>query len=657
MHARPTVAALLLPGVAGLGALVGRAVAGEPGVLVPAVLPVAFLAAGLVGTLADPRHLGVRLLLAVGSLHLVAFGQAAWLPAGPGFGGGAWAATVVGSACFTAGFAALSLVLAGYPDVDLRRPYLRRFAALVLGVWSFAVLSVALLSPALPPALERGGGEVPAPAGLPLATLPVDPQAALPLLVVAGAVVLVARARRTGTQERQAMRWATLAAAVIALLLLASPLAEPVLPEEVWATMFLAGASTVPFLLLAGLLRHRLPAVDLLLVRTLTRGLLAVAVLAAYALVAAASADLLPVAVVVTLVAALTGGPVLRRVERLADRWVTGGRLRRESLLRHLEESAADGAADRLPHLVCTGIAEALDVRWVRLVDSAGTHATTGAPATAPEVEVPVRHAGVDVGVLQLGPRRGGWDRTRCDELAVVVARCAPSLHAARLSAELAARVEELTRSRARLVQAEQTVRRQVERDLHDGVQQQLVALLARLAVARRLAGPDGPVVEVLDAARSLAADTLQDLRHLVTGIHPALLDDQGLVAAVAARADLLPVDVVLDADPRVSGARWPAEVERAAYFVVSEALANVSKHSGSPRARVVLSLTGDDGLRVAVADEGCGTATYAGSGLVGLRDRVETLGGSFVLQSLPGVGTTVVAELPGSVVREGVDA
>ncbi len=649
--------ALLLPGAAGVGALVARAVAGEPGVLVPAVLPVAFLVAGLVGALSDPRHPGVRLLLAVGSLHLVAFGQAAWVPTGPGVGAGAWVATLLGSACFAAGFVALSLVLAGYPDVDLRTAYLRRFATVVVGVWAVAVLSVALLTPALPSALERGAGPVPAPAGLPLVTLPIDPQAVLPLVVVAGAVVLVARARRSGTEERQATRWATLAAAVIALLLLASPVAEPVLPEAAWAVVFLAGASSVPFLLLAGLLRHRLPAVDLLLVRTLTRGLLVVVVLGAYALLAAASADLLPVAVTVTLVAALTGGPVLRRAERLADRWVTGGRLRRESLLRHLEESAADGTADRLPQLVCTGIAEALDVRWVRLVDAAGTHATSDAPLAPPELEVPVRHAGMDVGLLQLGPRRGGWDRSERDELARVVARCAPSLHAARLSTELAERVEELTRSRARLVQAEQTVRRQVERDLHDGVQQQLVALLARLAVARTLAGPDGPVVEALDAARSLAADTLQDLRHLVAGIHPALLDDQGLVAAVAARAALLPIDVVLDADPRVGAARWPAEVERAAYFVVSEALANVAKHSGSARARVVLSPTADDGLCVAVADEGCGTATYAGSGLVGLRDRVETLGGSFTVQSVPGVGTTVHAELPGSAVREGVDA
>jgi signal transduction histidine kinase len=258
---------------------------------------------------------------------------------------------------------------------------------------------------------------------------------------------------------------------------------------------------------------------------------------------------------------------------------------------------------------------------------------------------VPLRSGTTDVGVLECGPRRGGWGRAEIAEVQTIATPIALALRDAELTSELTDRVRELTASRARLAEAEQTVRRQVERDLHDGAQQQLVALLARLGVARALLAEGTPAAGALSAAHDLAQQCLRELRDLVTGLHPAVLEAQGLTGAVEARAALLPIPVAVDADPRIAETRFPAEVESAAFFVVSEALANALKHSGSDRARVVLAPLDQGGLRVAVSDEGAGTASFQGSGLVGLRARVEALGGRFALRSTPAVGTTVLAE------------
>jgi signal transduction histidine kinase len=303
---------------------------------------------------------------------------------------------------------------------------------------------------------------------------------------------------------------------------------------------------------------------------------------------------------------------------------------------------------DALAERICRSVASALDVTWVRLVVDGRIEAVVGTPGQA-VVSVSLQAGGADEGVLECGPRRGGWSAAEVGQLDAIATPAALALREAALTRELTARVAELTASRSRLVQVEQQVRVQIERDLHDGLQQQLVALLARLAVIREYLDAENldaasPAGAALGAAHELAGQSLRDLRTLVAGLHPVLLSDRGLVAAVQARADLLPIPVAVDADPRIATRRFPLEVEGAAFFVVSEALANVLKHSGSAHARVVLA-PHDGGLRVAVADEGSGTARYSGSGLRGLRDRVEALGGHFDLQSTLDVGTTVVAD------------
>ncbi len=209
--------------------------------------------------------------------------------------------------------------------------------------------------------------------------------------------------------------------------------------------------------------------------------------------------------------------------------------------------------------------------------------------------------------------------------------------------AELGTRVVELTRSRLRLVDAFEAERRRIERDLHDGAQQRLVGLTMTLGLAR-LEAPPGPVADQLAKAHEEADQVLAELRELIRGIHPKVLSDHGLPAAVADAADrsAIPVDV----DLALSG-RLPQAVEAAAYFVVREALTNVARHSGASRAEV--SGTHRDGrLFLEVRDNGRGGADAgAGTGLTGLADRVAALGGRISLSSPPGGPTLLRVEIP----------
>ncbi|MFE6460531.1 sensor domain-containing protein [Streptomyces cinereoruber] len=208
---------------------------------------------------------------------------------------------------------------------------------------------------------------------------------------------------------------------------------------------------------------------------------------------------------------------------------------------------------------------------------------------------------------------------------------------------ELDAEVVELARSRARLVDAFEAERRRIERDLHDGAQQRLVALSMALGLAR-LDAPPGPLADQLARAHEEAGRALEELRELIRGVYPKVLTDYGLQAAVSDAADrcAVPVDVDLELPGR------PAEaVESAAYFVVCEALANIARHSGAGRARV--SGGHHDGrLFLEVRDDGRGGADpSAGSGLTGLADRVSVLAGRLALTSPPGGPTLLRVEFP----------
>jgi signal transduction histidine kinase len=205
----------------------------------------------------------------------------------------------------------------------------------------------------------------------------------------------------------------------------------------------------------------------------------------------------------------------------------------------------------------------------------------------------------------------------------------------------------ELTASRARIVATTDQARRRIERDLHDGAQQRLVSVALRLRTAAAAIPPEEEVQQELAGIGSELDDVLADLRELSRGIHPAILSEGGLGPALRtlARRSSVPVELQVGTKGRL-----PERIEVAAYYVVAEALANVAKHAGASVVQV--DVDADDGLlRLAIRDDGVGGADPArGSGLVGLKDRVETTGGTLRVESRRGQGTRLLVELPADV-------
>jgi signal transduction histidine kinase len=210
-----------------------------------------------------------------------------------------------------------------------------------------------------------------------------------------------------------------------------------------------------------------------------------------------------------------------------------------------------------------------------------------------------------------------------------------------RLAAQVRAQLEEVRASRARIVEAADAERRRIERDLHDGAQQRLVALAMRLDQAR---GKAVGASEVIDATTDELLRAIREVRDLARGLHPTILTERGLAAAVEALAER----AALPVDAHVTNDRFAAEVEAAAYFLIAEALTNASRYASPTRVRVDASLE-DGQLFVSVSDDGPGGADPAGgSGLQGLVDRISAAGGSLVIDSPPGRGTRIRARLPG---------
>jgi signal transduction histidine kinase len=223
-------------------------------------------------------------------------------------------------------------------------------------------------------------------------------------------------------------------------------------------------------------------------------------------------------------------------------------------------------------------------------------------------------------------------------------AAAALALENGRLEAELRAKVEELSASRARIVESGYAARRRLERDLHDGAQQRLVSLALSLRIFRSRVAGDPDAVRELDAARSELDQALDELRELARGIHPSVLSDRGLDAALDGLARRAPLPVELGETP---AERLPDRVESAAYFVVAEALTNVAKYAQASHASVNVRRV-DGQVLVEVSDDGVGGADPAtGTGLRGLFDRLSAVGGRLEVESPPGQGTTVRAAIP----------
>jgi signal transduction histidine kinase len=212
----------------------------------------------------------------------------------------------------------------------------------------------------------------------------------------------------------------------------------------------------------------------------------------------------------------------------------------------------------------------------------------------------------------------------------------------ARLQAEVRAQVAELRASRRRILEAGDEERKRLERRLREGAQQRLERLAEQLGRAR-LSARSGASAERIDRSEAQVARTLEELRRLAHGLHPRVLTEAGLAGALASLGEQAPIQVEVVAPT----ARLPAEVEAVAYFLCSEALANVAKHASASRVSVSVT-TGDGRVRIEVKDDGLGGADPArGTGLRGLADRVEALGGTLHVESPAGAGTRLAAEIP----------
>ena len=267
--------------------------------------------------------------------------------------------------------------------------------------------------------------------------------------------------------------------------------------------------------------------------------------------------------------------------------------------------------------------------------------------------------AGEAVDLLQVGPGRAVTPLPGTDDAALVhdagleqeprlvgltASAARMALEHSRLQAEVQAQLEQVRASRARIVETGDAERRRLERDLHDGAQQRLVTLSLALGMARdRAAGADPELESLIESARKEAKEALIELRELARGIHPAVLTETGLAGAIQALAERSLVATTITEVP----CRFPAAIEATAYFVVCEALANVVKHSRADSAQVMIrTLPGR--LVVQVSDDGAGGARpEGGSGLRGLADRVASVGGVLEVDSPPGCGTRLMAEVP----------
>jgi signal transduction histidine kinase len=510
------------------------------------------------------------------------------------------------------------------------------------------------------------------------------------MVLVAAVVLLVLRYRRAEDERRLQIKWLALAGLVAAAaeLLQALLRASGVVSASTLDSLYIAFTAPAIFAFLAAILialfRYRLFDIDVVIRRSLVYAGLSVVIGAAYLGIAAAlgiaagSRFPIGVAVLVTIAATLGFQPLRQRVDRLAGRWILGEQMTGYELLSRFGETL-EHAFDigELAPQIATSVREGLRLRWVRVQLATGAEANArlepaGAAGigldveVAPALEVPLVHGGERVGSIECGPKvEGRFDEADRELLATLARQAALAIHNAWLASELAARLDEINRqaaelaaSRARIVHAQDVERRRIERNIHDGVQQEIVALAAKLRLARNELRRDPRSADAaLAALQQETRQTLDDLRELARGIHPTVLSDRGLLEAIESRAARLPSSVTIRSDRAMRGRRFAEEIEAAAYFVVSEGLANAIKHAAPTSIQVALS-SRDGTLVVEVSDNGGGFEPGAsnGSGLVGLRDRVEALGGTICVESGSGRGTRVIAEFP-ALVAERVDA
>ncbi|MGZ5399836.1 MAG: sensor histidine kinase [Nocardioides sp.] len=463
------------------------------------------------------------------------------------------------------------------------------------------------------------------------------------VLILACGASVVARYRGASGVERAQLRWLAFAGVPLAAYPLIA-LAELVVTGRVdWVATAVAGLAlfALPLSVTVAMLRHRLYDVDRALADTVSYAMVAAALVAAYAVAAQTLGLLLgrdsPAAAAgATALCAVLLAPLRTRLRRIVDRRLFPPRRAALQAVEELQQRIhREGAQpeeleqvlrvalrdDELRvGMLVPGESGFVDVRGSRLPDAGHT------PVTLGDGQIGVLTASAD---------------TPAAVLRETAAAAAGLVEVIRLRAELARALREVEASRLRLVQVGDAERRRLERDLHDGAQQRLVALGMALRLAQRHL-PDVDIGDVMDQAVAELATAVAELRQIAHGLRPTSLDD-GLHAALAALTSKLPVPVVLDVQPAVIA----EQLATTAYFVAAEAITNAAKYAQASNIKVQVTRSGA-GVAIRVQDDGIGGAqARTGSGLSGLADRVAALGGSLLLSSPVGAGTTLEAVLP----------
>jgi len=597
-------------------------------------------------------------------LVLVAFDQPSWIP------------IVVLPVTF---------LLLLFPDGHLPSPRWRWFAW-VLGVALAVVFLAILLDPA--PMQESPVPGAANPIGIegigPLLGAAQFLILVIPIGVLGSLTALVLRFRRSTGIERLQLRWLLTAAAFVALLYSGMMFASLGSSwggdgDPGWLTwaqnLVIVSFSLIPLAIGVSVLRYRLFDIDLVINRAVLFGALAVFITLVYVaivvgvgtLVGSRASPVLSAAAAATV--ALAFQPLRRRAQRLADRLVYGKRATPYEVLSEFSERVGQTYANEelLPRMARalgegTGAARA-DV-WVRVAEELRPEATwpqdvAPLPAraassveegvvTGASMSEPVRHRGELLGALTI-EKRPGENLSATEEKLVrdLAAQAGLVMRNAGLTEELMDTIAQLRESRQRLVTAQDEERRKLERNLHDGAQQQIVALTVKLGLLARVVEREpAQAVSIAGQLQEDATEALEELRDLARGIYPPLLADQGLIAALQAQARKSAVPVTVEGD---GIGRYAREAEAAVYFSCLEALQNVVKYASASRATVWLS-DGEGALRFIVTDDGVGfdtTTSSYGTGLQGIADRLAALDGSIEVTSAVGAGTTVEGTLP----------
>jgi signal transduction histidine kinase len=510
--------------------------------------------------------------------------------------------------------------------------------------------------------------------------------AGLALLLV-GSVAPLLRMRRARGDERQQLKWISYAVLFSAALLVPFIfLAGSVLPDWTFDIPIVIGFGLAfPVAVGLSIFKYRLYDIDVVISRTLVYGSLAVFITAVYvgiavgigALVGGGGKPNLGLSILATAIVAVGFQPVRERVQRVANRLVYGKRATPYEVLsqfseRVAESYATDDVMPRMARVLAEGTgAQRADV-WLRSgsvwrdaamwpVDAAAFASTPADDGNLPSSTggdrvVAVRHQGELLGALSV-TKRSGESLTPVEEnlLSHLAGQAGLVLKNVGLTGDLQARLVDLRASRQRLVTAQDEERRRLERNLHDGAQQHLVAIKVKLGLAEMLAGRDPEKARAtIQQLKGDADEALETLRDLARGIYPPLLADKGLEAALTSQARKATVPVTVDGD---GVGRYSQDVEAAVYFSVLEALQNVQKYAHATKATV--RMREEDGrLRFDVADDGNGfdiATTSRGSGLTNMADRIDALDGEVHITSAPGRGTQLRGSLP--VVSAGVAA